>query len=56
MLSQEEAYEVKIGKQEFRRPGDPPLDDVVEKLKADQSKGDEDGDSDNKNGVTKDEL
>ena len=56
VLSQEEAYEVKIGKQEFRRPGDPPLDDVVEKLKADQSKGDEDGDSDNKNGVTKDEL
>ena len=54
MLSQEEAYEVKIGKQEFRRPGDPPLDDVVDKLK--QSKGDEDGDGNNKNDVTKDEL
>lgn len=46
MLSQEEAYEVKIGKQEFRRPGDPPLDDVVDKLKANQSKDD----------VNKDEL
>ncbi|KAF2568432.1 hypothetical protein F2Q68_00024010 [Brassica cretica] len=54
VLSQEEAYEVKIGKQEFRRPGDPPLDDVVDKLK--QSKGDEDGDGNNKNDVTKDEL
>ncbi|XP_013634215.1 PREDICTED: uncharacterized protein LOC106339895 [Brassica oleracea var. oleracea] len=56
VLSQEEAYEVKIGKQEFRRPGDPPLDDVVEKLQAKQSKGGEDGDSDNKNDVAKDEL
>ncbi|CAN7008035.1 unnamed protein product, partial [Brassica oleracea var. botrytis] len=44
VLSQEEAYEVKIGKQEFRRPGDPPLDDVVDKLK--QSKDDEDGEKD----------
>ncbi|KAG2290023.1 hypothetical protein Bca52824_049627 [Brassica carinata] len=55
VLSQEEAYEVKIGKQEFRRPGDPPLDDVVDKLK--QSKDDKDGgDGDSKNDVTKDEL
>ena len=46
MLSQAEAYEVKIGKQEFRRPGDPPLDNVFEKLQAKQSKND----------VTKDEL
>ncbi|KAF8087722.1 hypothetical protein N665_0570s0034 [Sinapis alba] len=45
VLSQEEAYEVKIGKQEFRRPGDPPLDDVLDKLK--QSKDDD---------VNKDEL
>ncbi|KAF2568435.1 hypothetical protein F2Q70_00024693 [Brassica cretica] len=50
VLSQEEAYEVKIGEQEFRRPGDPPLDDVVDKLK--QSKDNEDGDGNN----TKDEL
>ncbi|XP_009133758.1 uncharacterized protein LOC103858198 [Brassica rapa] len=55
VLSQEEAYEVKIGKQEFRRPGDPPLDDVFEKLQAKQSKDDEDGDT-SKNDVTKDEL
>uniref|UniRef100_A0A1J3IGW9 LDLR chaperone MESD n=1 Tax=Noccaea caerulescens TaxID=107243 RepID=A0A1J3IGW9_NOCCA len=41
VLSQEEAYEVKIGKQEFRRPGDPPLEDVVNKLQAEQSKDDE---------------
>ncbi|ESQ39237.1 hypothetical protein EUTSA_v10001635mg [Eutrema salsugineum] len=50
VLSQEEAYEVKIGKQEFRRPGDPPLEDVVDKLQAEKSKDDEDGDS------NKDEL
>lgn len=55
MLSQEEAYEVKIGKQEFRRPGDPPLEDVVDKLQAEQRKGEEDGDS-NKNDLTNDEL
>ncbi|CAN8286185.1 unnamed protein product [Cochlearia groenlandica] len=53
VLSQEEAYEVKIGKQEFRRPGDPPLDDVVDKLQAQQSKDDEDN---NKKELTKDEL
>ncbi|KAG2332062.1 hypothetical protein Bca52824_003242 [Brassica carinata] len=54
VLSQEEAYEVKIGKQEFRRPGDPPLDDVVDKPQAKQSK--DDGDGNSKNDVTKDEL
>ncbi|KAG2285650.1 hypothetical protein Bca52824_045254 [Brassica carinata] len=43
VLSQEEAYEVNIWKQEFRRPGDPPLDDVFEKIQAKQSKDDEDG-------------
>ncbi|EOA28571.1 hypothetical protein CARUB_v10024788mg [Capsella rubella] len=55
VLSQEEAYEVKIGKQEFRRPGDPPLEDVVDKLQADEKK-DEEGDESNKNDLTKDEL
>ncbi|CAG7881194.1 unnamed protein product [Brassica rapa] len=56
VLSQEEAYEVKIGKQEFRRPGDPPLDDVFEKLQAKQSKDDDDDGDTSKNDVTKDEL
>jgi hypothetical protein len=40
-LSQEEAYEFKIGDQIFRRPGDPPLDQVIDKLqkeKGDRSK------------------
>ncbi|KAL5218816.1 hypothetical protein ABZP36_019500 [Zizania latifolia] len=32
ILSQQEAYEFKIGDQAFRRPGDPPLDQVVEML------------------------
>ncbi|CAN6925788.1 hypothetical protein YC2023_012389 [Brassica napus] len=56
VLSQEEAYEVNIWKQEFRRPGDPPLDDVFEKLQAKQSKDDEDGNGTSENDVTKDEL
>lgn len=38
ILSQPEAYEVKIGKQDFRRPGDPPLDEVLEKLKQEKEK------------------
>ncbi|PQQ17309.1 uncharacterized protein Pyn_08777 [Prunus yedoensis var. nudiflora] len=32
VLDQPEAYEIKIGDQVFRRPGDPPLEEVVEKL------------------------
>jgi hypothetical protein len=31
ILSQAEAYEFKISDQIFRRPGDPPLDQVLEK-------------------------
>ncbi|XP_010506593.1 PREDICTED: uncharacterized protein LOC104783174 [Camelina sativa] len=56
VLSQEEAYEVKIGKQEFRRPGDPPLEDVVDKLQADERKDDDEGGDSNNNDLTKDEL
>ncbi|XP_016466024.1 uncharacterized protein LOC107788812 isoform X1 [Nicotiana tabacum] len=32
LLEQEEAYEIKIGDQLFRRPGDPPFEEVFEKL------------------------
>lgn len=32
VLSQPEAYEIKIGDQVFRRPGDPPLEEVVTEL------------------------
>ncbi|CAL8123140.1 unnamed protein product [Prunus armeniaca] len=32
VLNRPEAYEIKIGDQVFRRPGDPPLEEVVEKL------------------------
>ncbi|PQM38781.1 uncharacterized protein Pyn_34466 [Prunus yedoensis var. nudiflora] len=31
-LNQPEAYDIKIGDQVLRRPGDPPLEEVVEKL------------------------
>uniref|UniRef100_A0A0D9Z232 Mesoderm development candidate 2 n=1 Tax=Oryza glumipatula TaxID=40148 RepID=A0A0D9Z232_9ORYZ len=37
ILSQPEAYEFKIGNQAFRRPGDPPLDEVVEMLQKQKS-------------------
>ncbi|XP_020261430.1 uncharacterized protein LOC109837547 isoform X1 [Asparagus officinalis] len=33
VLSQPEAYEMKIGEQTFRRPGDPPLEEVIEMLR-----------------------
>lgn len=33
ILSQPEAYEFKLGEQAYRRPGDPPLEVVVEKLR-----------------------
>ncbi|XP_010055112.2 uncharacterized protein LOC104443430 [Eucalyptus grandis] len=32
LLDQPEAYEIKIGDQAFRRPGDPPLEEVLETL------------------------
>ncbi|KAF2315292.1 hypothetical protein GH714_038741 [Hevea brasiliensis] len=32
ILNEPEAYEIKIGDQVFRRPGDPPLEEVIEKL------------------------
>lgn len=45
ILNQAEAYEFKIGDKIFRRPGDPPLDKVLEKLqkkkKRDKSSKDE---------------
>ncbi|KAK8935103.1 hypothetical protein KSP39_PZI013279 [Platanthera zijinensis] len=40
VLSQPEAYEMKIGEQLFRRPGDPPLDVVIEKLNKERSVND----------------
>ncbi|TVU48379.1 hypothetical protein EJB05_08013 [Eragrostis curvula] len=39
ILSQEEAYEFKIGDQIFRRPGDPPLDQVIDKLQKEKRDG-----------------
>lgn len=33
MLEQPDAYEVKIGDNVYRRPGDPPLEEVIEMLR-----------------------
>ncbi|XP_043715471.1 uncharacterized protein LOC122663872 [Telopea speciosissima] len=38
VLDQPEAYEIKIGDNVFRRPGDPPLEEVLEKLHTEKSK------------------
>ncbi|KAI4328808.1 hypothetical protein L6164_021134 [Bauhinia variegata] len=40
VLNQQEAYEIKIRDQVFRRPGDPPSEEVVEKLKSEKNKAD----------------
>ncbi|KAJ4843632.1 hypothetical protein Tsubulata_020146 [Turnera subulata] len=41
ILNEDEAYEVKIGDQVFRRPGDPPLDQVMEKLRGEKGNADD---------------
>ncbi|XAR63044.1 hypothetical protein NMG60_11022836 [Bertholletia excelsa] len=38
ILSQPDAYEIKLGDQVYRRPGDPPLEQVIEKLKNERNK------------------
>ncbi|XP_010523760.1 PREDICTED: uncharacterized protein LOC104802036 [Tarenaya hassleriana] len=55
ILNQPEAYEVKIGEQSFRRPGDPPLEEVIEKLQAEENK-DGAGDGTMNDEQAKDEL
>ncbi|PON68086.1 Mesoderm development candidate [Parasponia andersonii] len=50
VFDQPEAYEVKIGDQVFRRPGDPPLEEVVEELQKKTSP------SSKSDGISKDEL
>jgi hypothetical protein len=37
VLNQPEAYEIKIGDQVFRRPGDPPLEEVLAELHNEKS-------------------
>ncbi|KAE8781589.1 hypothetical protein D1007_45110 [Hordeum vulgare] len=41
ILGQAEAYEFKVGDQIFRRPGDPPLDQVIDMLRKQKKKEDE---------------
>ncbi|GLT84683.1 hypothetical protein SLE2022_029000 [Rubroshorea leprosula] len=55
ILSQPEAYEIKIGDRAFRRPGDPPLEEVIERLRRDKEKGDDAG-SEEGDGHVKEEL
>ncbi|XP_050203551.1 uncharacterized protein LOC126653656 [Mercurialis annua] len=40
ILNQPEAYEIKIGDQIYRRPGDPPLEEVIEKLRSKEREAD----------------
>ncbi|KAM1140696.1 hypothetical protein EV1_040355 [Malus domestica] len=41
-LNQPEAYEIKIGDQVFRRLGDPPLEELVEKLQNEKKRKESD--------------
>ncbi|KAJ0682652.1 hypothetical protein HanPI659440_Chr16g0649801 [Helianthus annuus] len=60
ILSQPEAYEIKIGDQLFRRPGDPSFDDVFAELHAngynDKNKNDEGRTHLSNDDIEKDEL
>ncbi|KAL0008344.1 hypothetical protein SO802_009846 [Lithocarpus litseifolius] len=40
LLDQPEAYEIKIGDQTFRRPGDPPFEEVIAELQNEKNKVD----------------
>ncbi|KAJ1408652.1 hypothetical protein SESBI_23434, partial [Sesbania bispinosa] len=40
VLDQPEAYEIKMGDQFFRRPGDPSLDEVIQKHNSEKAKED----------------
>ncbi|KAJ6328659.1 hypothetical protein OIU77_010362 [Salix suchowensis] len=53
ILKEPEAYEIKIGDQVFRRPGDPPLEAVIEKLLREKDKADDTPEDD---GRQKEEL
>lgn len=55
VLNQPEAYEIKIGDQVFRRPGDPPFEEVLEKLRSNSEKTDNTSTVDD-DGHQKDEL
>ncbi|GAV81739.1 Mesd domain-containing protein [Cephalotus follicularis] len=41
ILNQPEAYEIKIGDRAFRRPGDPPVEEVIEKLRNEKNMADD---------------
>ncbi|KAL6130954.1 PREDICTED: uncharacterized protein LOC101313939 [Fragaria vesca subsp. vesca] len=55
VLNQPEAYELKIGDQYFRRPGDPPLEEVVEMLQNEKMRKENDGSTES-NKQVKEEL
>lgn len=55
VLNQPEAYEIKIGDQVFRRPGDPPFEEVLEKLRSNRDNTDNTSPADD-DGHQKDEL
>jgi hypothetical protein len=40
VFDQSEAYEIKMGEQLFRRPGDPSLDEIIQKYNSEKGKED----------------
>lgn len=55
VLSQPEAYEFKLGQNAYRRPGDPPLEEVIEMLHRNDAVTNDDGTT-NEQPHDKDEL
>ncbi|MED6168077.1 hypothetical protein PIB30_008735 [Stylosanthes scabra] len=55
IFDQSEAYEIKIGDDVFRRPGDPPLDEVLQKLHKEKNKANN-ADQEENNGNLRSEL
>ncbi|KAL1360457.1 hypothetical protein AAHE18_04G178300 [Arachis hypogaea] len=47
IFDQSEAYEIKIGNDVFRRPGDPPLEEVLQNLQKEKTKADNAGQEEN---------
>ncbi|KAF3950566.1 hypothetical protein ACB098_11G077300 [Castanea mollissima] len=50
LLDQPEAYEIRIGDQTFRRPGDPPFEEVIAKLQNEKNKVDNNNTNPTENG------
>ncbi|XP_042478026.1 uncharacterized protein LOC122059357 [Macadamia integrifolia] len=56
VLNQPEAYEMKIGDHVVRRPGDPPLEEVIEKLRIEKNEAQDHSSTESSELLKRDEL